>query len=240
MPEPQSEVGNEPIIVTCISDTHSGHRLLAAQPSDLLIHCGDCTSRKCTPEKFTSFVQWMERLPFEQKVLVAGNHDVFLERNHDFVKQTCSEHNIHYLRDELVTLTFPKKQNQTLKIYGSPWLQWRGNAFIAADQNFLKEKAQLVPDDVDIVISHCPPYGHKDKRARKYPCGNVFLAERISQCRPVLSVFGHIHEMYGVDRDEHTTYVNCALLSLEKTIRWPIVVTLLDKRVVSVDVQGRL
>lgn len=62
--------------------------------------------------------------------------------------------------------------------------------------------------------------------SRKYPCGNVFLADRISQFHPVLSVFGHIHEMYGVDQDEHTTYVNCALLSEEKTIRGPIVVTL--------------
>lgn len=98
----------------------------------------------------------------------------------------------------------------------------------------------MIPDNVDIVVSHCPPYGHGDKMYRRTPCGNTFLAKKIAQCHPALSVFGHIHEMYGVERDEHTTYVNCALLSDEKTIRKPIVVTLQDKRVVSVDVQGKL
>lgn len=122
MSEPPNKSPNDPIIITCISDTHTGHRMVLPKPSDLLIHCGDCTTRKYTPEKFTSFVQWMEKLPFEHKVLVAGNHDVFLERNHDFVKLTCTEHNIHYLRDELVTLTFKKKQKQVLRVYGSPWL----------------------------------------------------------------------------------------------------------------------
>lgn len=73
---------------------------------------------------------------------------------------------------------------------------------------------------------------------RKYPCGNNFVAERISQCHPALSVAGHIHEMYGVEQDEFTTYVNCALLNDEKLIRRPIVVKMKDGHVVSINIQG--
>lgn len=240
MKTPQPEPENEPIVITCISDTHSWHKMLDAQPSDLLIHCGDCTSSSCTPEKFARFIRWMAGLPFDQKVLVGGNHDVFLEANHDLVRQACAENNIHYLRDELVVLTFPKKQSQKLKIYGSPWLSWRGKAFITNNRQFLREKAQLIPEDADIVVTHCPPYGHRDKMNRLYPCGNAFVAERISQCHTALSVAGHIHEMYGVDQDEHTTYVNCALLNEHKLLRRPIVVSLQDGRVASVNIQGHL
>lgn len=86
MLEPQNKSANEPIVITCISDTHSGHPLVVAEPSDVLIHCGDCTKKTCTPEKFARFAYWMASLPFKHRILVGGNHDIFLEKNHDFVK----------------------------------------------------------------------------------------------------------------------------------------------------------
>lgn len=57
-----------------------------------------------------------------------------------------------------------------------------------------------VPSDVDIVISHTPPRGHRDQALKDFRVGCDSLLQTLYRVRPMLSVFGHIHSGRGVDR----------------------------------------
>ncbi len=86
-----------------------------------------------------------------------------------------------------------------LKIYGSPWqpefYNWAFNLPIGPK---LQEKWQAIPTEVDILITHGPPKGIRDKAPSGYDCGCPLLREEImNRIKPRLHVFGHIHDGYG-------------------------------------------
>lgn len=72
----------------------------------------------------------------------------------------------------------------------------------------------LVPKDIDILISHCPPRGLLDSYGHSY--GSEALASHINQrCyigpKPLKAVcFGHIHESKGLVSDGVTIFSNSA------------------------------
>ena len=59
-----------------------------------------------------------------------------------------------------------------------------------------------------VLLSHSPPRGHLDKTFIGTHVGSTAIADAVERYRPVLVVCGHIHEARGVERDEHTVYVN--------------------------------
>src|SRR5690606_28258558 len=76
-----------------------------------------------------------------------------------------------------------------------------------------------IPNNVDILVTHGPPFGVLDKTY--YDNKNVgceILMQKIQMVRPVLHVFGHIHECRGVVIDKiggsPITYVNTSSLDL--------------------------
>jgi Icc-related predicted phosphoesterase len=91
-----------------------------------------------------------------------------------------------------------------LKIYGSPWtpefFQW---AFMKKRGPELKAVWDKIPDDVDILITHGPPYGILDKvdlssRGDEFKhAGCEDLLRRLEDIKPKLHVFGHIHSDGG-------------------------------------------
>lgn len=46
----------------------------------------------------------------------------------------------------------------------------------------LKAKWALIPEDIDILITHGPPYGKLDKTSWGH-CGSIRLDERVKQIR---------------------------------------------------------
>ena len=89
-----------------------------------------------------------------------------------------------------------------LKIWGSPWTRhFTGmNPHCMAftvDEEQLREKWALIPEDTDILITHSPPHSILDK-CRHGHVGSVSLFGQLKyRIRPKLHVFGHIHEGYG-------------------------------------------
>ncbi|EFX01244.1 serine/threonine-protein phosphatase family protein [Grosmannia clavigera kw1407] len=63
--------------IVCISDTHNSRVKLPK--GDVLIHAGDLTNQGSYSE-ITRAVAWLEEAPFECKIVVAGNHDITLDR----------------------------------------------------------------------------------------------------------------------------------------------------------------
>lgn len=98
------------------------------------------------------------------------------------------------------------------KVWFSPWspkfLQW---AWMEAEEN-LATKFKQIPDDIDIVVSHAPPYGAGDKPLpRSTRLGCKALAERMTTLPKLKHVVcGHIHEDRGIHILGGITVLNVA------------------------------
>lgn len=54
--------------------------------------------------------------------------------------------------------------------------------------------------DSDIVVTHTPPKNHCDTARKDGRSGCEVLLQALHRVRPMLSIFGHIHEARGVER----------------------------------------
>ncbi|CAG8816179.1 23913_t:CDS:2, partial [Dentiscutata erythropus] len=101
---------------------------------------------------------------------------------------------IVYLEDE--SFTIPESGYQ---LYGSPYTpRFYDWAFNGDRGSFLKEKWSKIPPTTHILMTHGPPSGILDLTASGESAGCVDLLQRIQEIKPLVHVFGHIHEGYGV------------------------------------------
>jgi Icc-related predicted phosphoesterase len=212
-----------------MSDTHSIHRKMIhnVPDGDLLLVAGDVTNVGAL-EDISSFNIWLETLPHTHKIVIAGNHDWCFQKHKEQAKERLS--NAIYLEDSSVKIN-------GLKIYGSPWqpefFQW---AFNLPRGEELAKKWAKIPDDTDILVTHGPPFNILDKLQEGNHTGCSDLLKRIKKVKPCLSVFGHIHEAYGVSVRKDTTFINASICtrSYAATNR-PIVVDInSNKKTVSI------
>ena len=73
-----------------------------------------------------------------------------------------------------------------------------------------------IPDSTDILITHGPPYGILDNNGRGTFCGSKSLLERVQILKPKYHIFGHIHESYGVQKINSTTFINASFIKSGK------------------------
>ena len=144
-----------------------------------------------------------------------------------YTDDTARAAGIMYLEEGTHRIRVPST-GATLTVYASPWTpefcQWafayeRGGAVDRFNPPSPRRKlseaqpgAQVgfaaphpVPDfpDVDIVLTHGPPYGVLDRVVPGgFSVGCEYLFRAVERARPLLHVFGHIHEGYGAVRYE--------------------------------------
>lgn len=80
--------------IVCISDTHGMHGRLKVPPGDVLVHAGDLTNTG-EKEQVHALERWLTFLPFEEKIVIAGNHDVTLHGPQSIVHPNFYESNWH-------------------------------------------------------------------------------------------------------------------------------------------------
>jgi hypothetical protein len=199
----------------CISDTHNSLPKLPV--GDVLIHAGDLTNQGSFSE-LQKTVAWLEKAPFECKLVVAGNHDITLDpsfyreygsRFHNQEVQDIDEcinlllrsSSITYLNHEARTIHLTKQDGpQTIfKVFGSPYSPSRGVwAF-----GYAPEEADVLwaqaPLDSDVVITHTPPKFHCDESPSRGSAGCEALRQALWRIRPRLAVCGHVHEARGAE-----------------------------------------
>ena len=191
--------------IVCLSDTHNQHRDLVVPRGDVLIHAGDATGEGLSVE-VKDFMDWFANQPHRTKILIAGNHDWFFQRNPAMARHYLDAHpGITYLQDSGIEV-------DGLKIWGSPWqpyyMNWAFN--LLRNGSAIREAWGKIPLDTDILVTHGPPHGVMDTTANGDRVGCEELAIRLAEVKPLLHVFGHIHGGYGhVERDE-TTYINAS------------------------------
>lgn len=187
------------MIIDCISDLHGHYPELKG--GDLLIVAGDLTSRDIGKE-YEDFNTWLLCQEYKKKVVIPGNHDNFLIKK-DIAELVCM--GAEYLCDS-------GTEFEGLKIWGSPWSKrFKGMnshcmAFTVDTEEEIQEKWKLIPDDINILVTHEPPFGILDGIPNKYD-GTLFHVGSTSLRNHVLNsdrfknlklhVFGHIHENGG-------------------------------------------
>lgn len=190
------------MIIDCISDLHGFYPQLPG--GDLLIIAGDLTATHSIKE-LDYFNNWVLGLKYDKKILVAGNHDTFLESGvYDPFDVSTHNPNSVFVDPCLDYLLDSGTEYNGLKIWGSPWtLSFEGmnpkcKAFTCDTEEELDEKLKLIPKDVDILITHGPPCDLLDENVYGVLCGSMSLRDRLDDVlKPKIHVWGHIHEQGG-------------------------------------------
>ncbi|KAG7455912.1 hypothetical protein MATL_G00246130 [Megalops atlanticus] len=231
----------------CISDTHSRTDAIQMPFGDVFIHAGDFTELGL-PSEVKKFNDWLGTLPYEIKIVIAGNHELTFDQEFmaDLIKQDFyyfpsasklkpeNYENVQSLLTNCIYLQDSEVTVRGLRIYGTPWQPWYyGWGFNLPRGQALLDKWNQIPDTTDILITHCPPLGFLDWVPRKMQrVGCVELLNTVQRrVQPKLHVFGHIHEGYGMMTDGATTFVNASACTVNfQPMNAPIVVDLPTSR----------
>lgn len=195
--------------VVAISDTHIRLRELAPRlpDGDILVHGGDLTGIG-SPHQIRLELEALAALPYQDKVFIAGNHDLLFEKNPTYAKSILGEFKtLTYLEDSAAVV-------QGVKFYGSPWTPMFCYWAFMIDRMTpeLERKWDAIPEDLDVLITHGPPYGILDVSSyTKESVGCELLLQAVEEKKPKFHVFGHIHGSNGVQVGEHTTFINAAI-----------------------------
>lgn len=193
--------------ICAISDMHGNLQDIDIPEADLLVIAGDLIplsiqsylkqSYKWFKQKF---LPWLQSLPVEQVVFIAGNHDKFLENksNPDFKDflDLFSDGKYIYLEDKLYTFT--NKKGETCIIYGTPYSDIFGYwSFMESEQTLTKIFSKI-PENVDILLTHTAPYGVSDIILQEgfysgQHIGSTALADAVKEKKPKYVIHGHLH-----------------------------------------------
>lgn len=197
--------------LTFISDTHSRHNDISSNliGGDIIFHTGDISTVGGKHEIF-DFLDWYGNLKlYTYKILIAGNHDIGFEEDCQWYSKYASDKGIIYLHDSSIEI-------MGIKIYGSPWQpeyrNWAFNLPRMGDELF--EKWNLIPNDVDILLTHCPPNGILDYVYRNsFFAGCEYLNFKVNEVNPKIHAFGHVHSGYGYTYRNNTNFINSSIMN---------------------------
>lgn len=184
------------MIIYAISDLYG--KLDFKVPScDLLLVGGDVCPDFAPGTSYGSSMQeqwihskhqnWIDEQPIKTWAATFGNHD--------FIRK--GEVGAHFNVDELVEIN-------GLKIWFSPWSNTFGGWAWMQDPTELVWQYNQIPEGVDIIVSHQPPYGFGDEVDGRYTfgdedrhVGSKELLKTLDRVKPKVVICGHIHSGHG-------------------------------------------
>lgn len=208
--------------IVALSDQHGF--LPEIPPCDLLIIAGDiCPDRigrysaMHDPDRQKAWFgrnvrPWLAESSATHKLATWGNHD-WCGQACDFSNDApavASTTDLQILVDEATRVPGNGQRGGTqvgeLLVWATPWSnQFMNWAFMKPARELAAVYAEI-PEGVDILVSHQPPYGHGDRvynvsAGRVEHLGSRELLAAIERIKPKLVICGHIHDAYG--RYEH-------------------------------------
>ena len=214
--------------ITFISDTHTymydeNYKELILPEGDVLCFSGDIMSSGHNEGELIHFLKWFSKQPFNLKIFIAGNHDRYLENFPKLAEEIIS----NFIEYGVVYLNNTSYEYNGVKFYGTPHQPYFcGWAFNVKDPDKLLTIYRQIPDNIDVLLTHCPPYGILDQSHRpnyySNPTGEEhlgsmalkeLLAEKsLNKTQPRVVAFGHIHGDGGKKVEiNNTTYINASL-----------------------------
>lgn len=195
--------------IVAVADTHTFEEDLRDVPDgDVFVHAGDMV-RGGSLEEMKAVAAWISSLPHEHKVIVAGNHDWCFDRDRAAALALFSG-NVTYLQDEEATIA-------GVRFWGSPWQPaFNDWAFNLPRGQALAEKWALIPEGIDVLVTHGPPAGFGDSSGMVGRQGCEDLIREVRRAAPKLHMFGHIHQDGGVWKDGDTLFANVTTWECER------------------------
>ena len=159
--------------VAAFSDTHGHHRdLQVPEGADIIICAGDAVEDDLKGGEYDDFIEWFSSLPAKWKLFVPGNHELSFERGRaDDITRKMAACGVTVLQDAV--------EEYDGVIVGSV----SGRAHVADDD---------IPYDLDILVTHYPPYGVLDEEM-----GSLEILTFVLRSQPKYHLFGHIHSTAG-------------------------------------------
>ena len=166
--------------IVAISDIHG---MLPELPEcDVVCCAGDISPLEYQSDQtrmlgwfYLVFLPWVESLPCKKFVMVAGNHDFFLQNIHrrlidesdgyrrytwrsasDVMKKLLPG-NLRGKYNKLVYLCDSSYEYEGHRFYGTPWIRDLFNWAFYQDNDTLMEKYKNIPKQCDVIITHMPP-----------------------------------------------------------------------------------
>lgn len=155
------------------SDTHGQHRKLQVPADARIVICaGDAVEDNLKGAEYDDFIAWFGALPAKWKLFVPGNHELSFELDQDdAIVRKFERAGITVLQDAVIDC---------------------GELTICAFSANAKIADEDIPNDIDILITHCPPYGILDENL-----GSPDILNFVLKARPKWHLFGHIHATGG-------------------------------------------
>jgi len=174
-----------------VSDIHM--HAVETPPADLLIVAGDMTMRG-KPSELAWFKNWLAKQPQRHKVWIAGNHELGIEDDEQQAWDIARETGSTYLNDSACEI-------EGKKIWGSPitpwFFDWAYNRHRGAE---IMPHWQMIPEGLDILITHGPPRGYVDilMDGSHVGCDDLLavVGEKLER-PPKFLICGHLHHGYG-------------------------------------------
>ena len=189
--------------IAAFSDCHWLYKDIKKFPkADICIFAGDWCGSGCYMSETTEFISWFKELPYRNKIVVPGNHDRFCEWNIALCKDLFNDAGAKLLIDEKIEV-------EGLSIYGTPWCPFFNNWAFMDSEEIIKKAFKLIPNNLDILITHTPPKGILDPT----DYGSEALRKRLNDVNPKIHIFGHNHSGYGYKETINTKFYNVAVCS---------------------------
>lgn len=159
--------------IFAFSDTHGRHRELQVPENvDIVICAGDAVEDNLAGNEYDDFIEWFASLPCKWKIFVPGNHEISFELDQaDGIIQRMTDKGITVLEDAI--------EDCDGVIIGSI-----GHNVMIAQED--------IPTDIDILVTHYPPYGILDEGM-----GSTEILNFVLNSQPKYHLFGHIHSTSG-------------------------------------------
>jgi Icc-related predicted phosphoesterase len=206
------------------SDIHNRHKQIKLVPCDLFAVVGDATNQGEFRE-VNEFAKWFAKYPARHKIFVPGNHEREFEKrlpeSLTWIKEKCPD--AHILINDTVEIEGRRIHGFS---YTPVFFRW---AFMRNDElegdetvSELGRQAEGIPEGLDLLLSHGPPWGILDANKEAERCGSKALLERVMLVKPKRVVFGHIHLGGGKsEKVEGIEFYNVAAVQEPGTIDGP-------------------
>ena len=194
-----------------ISDSHCLHNQIIPQESDIVIFSGDASNAHdpgLNANEIEDFINWFGALPQSIKIFVPGNHDVSIWKGM-ITKERFEQKGIRLLINESCFYN-------DIHFWGSPYTPRLYDHYTnwawGLKRAEMHKVWRLIPQRVDVLITHGPPRGvldltdDKEKNA-PIQAGDSILLRAVKDRFPIpkAHLFGHIHT--------EKTYYNTGILN---------------------------
>lgn len=167
-----------------ISDTHNQHRQLTIFQLLMSLYTVAILRTMVQRKKCLTFSTGSSNYPYSHKIFITGNHDLCLWEAEGIEDLP---NNVYFLQD-------CECEIDGIKFFGLAY----------------NHPETLIPNDVDVLITHEPPIMILDESAGIH-WGNALLRNKVYEVKPHYHLFGHAHEGYGTFKDEHIIFSNGAI-----------------------------